>query len=613
LGRLLTGPAAAAIASVFILTAGCLIPPRRRPPPEFFGPASGYQNAPTEFVLIDVASSCNLDYVVDWGDGTVDTILDNPPGDTIRTSHAWTDTGDYDVRAMDMATEKNNLSTEWSPPHEIEILPNGAPIAYFYAPKGATANRETEFAVWGTDQEGEDVSLMMRFGDEESDWSEYVPSGESAAVTHVFENVGETLWVSARARDVHGALGPWSDSVRVVTVEAGGVLWWWERSRQFVVLPPVIGYHMGGEYIYVATESNHVHGIGLAGGSAFLGSTLNPGLEYTFSGGPAFSAMTGRVLVGADDGRFYAFNSGLAHDWTWLSNCGFNFGIWSTPAVSEGVVYVGVEEWVSGSRGRTVDRIRAFPDMVDSVPGDSVPYYQLAGQEMVCAPVVDDGQLFFLTDSGYLCKLGADFGFKWRVEVGQPRQDMTGPVLGLGIAYAATADGKLHAISTSNGSEIWSVDVPGAPAEMYTVVGQSALYVATDLGHVVCLNLDGSLQWDKEVTSSAGFDKYPILAKAGYMYVQDDADVLHCLSRADGSQYWEVDCVEAAAGQGSPGPRDVDDAPFSPTLTSTGDIILVADYGLCCVSGYSDGTLDTDAPWPKWQHDLHNTGNAGNW
>jgi hypothetical protein len=42
-----------------------------------------------------------------------------------------------------------------------------------------------------------------------------------------------------------------------------------------------------------------------------------------------------------------------------------------------------------------------------------------------------------------------------------------------------------------------------------------------------------------------------------------------------------------------------------------GNIIVAGRYALYCVAGSPAGPLDPLAPWPKWQHDLYNTGNAG--
>jgi hypothetical protein len=45
----------------------------------------------------------------------------------------------------------------------------------------------------------------------------------------------------------------------------------------------------------------------------------------------------------------------------------------------------------------------------------------------------------------------------------------------------------------------------------------------------------------------------------------------------------------------------------NPSITAEGDIIVVGREALFCVAG--DGSqLDVNAPWPKWQKNLLNTG-----
>jgi hypothetical protein len=45
----------------------------------------------------------------------------------------------------------------------------------------------------------------------------------------------------------------------------------------------------------------------------------------------------------------------------------------------------------------------------------------------------------------------------------------------------------------------------------------------------------------------------------------------------------------------------------NPSITAEGDIIVVGQSALFSVAG--DGSeLDADAPWPKWQRNLLNTG-----
>ncbi|UCG44056.1 MAG: PQQ-binding-like beta-propeller repeat protein, partial [candidate division WOR-3 bacterium] len=154
----------------------------------------------------------------------------------------------------------------------------------------------------------------------------------------------------------------------------------------------------------------------------------------------------------------------------------------------------------------------------------------------------------------------------------------------------------------------WEKTLPEV-TEMYMVVGKQYLFAACDNGYVYALDpATGGEGWNRLVSADGAFDVYPVLAKNGYMYVVNDNTKLFCLVQATGEQLWDIVCTDYLTG----GTRirragGIDDPLPSPALTSTGNIIIVSDDALFCVSGYKDGTLD-DSPWPKWQHDNYNTG-----
>ena len=49
------------------------------------------------------------------------------------------------------------------------------------------------------------------------------------------------------------------------------------------------------------------------------------------------------------------------------------------------------------------------------------------------------------------------------------------------------------------------------------------------------------------------------------------------------------------------------DNSFAETMQA-GDIIVAGQAAVFCVVGYPEGPLDPVSPWPKWQHDLYNSG-----
>jgi outer membrane protein assembly factor BamB len=149
-------------------------------------------------------------------------------------------------------------------------------------------------------------------------------------------------------------------------------------------------------------------------------------------------------------------------------------------------------------------------------------------------------------------------------------------------------------------------------------LGQSALFVGTDMGTVYSINPQtGNINWQRSLVRGYSFNTTPIVAANGYLYIQSDNDVLYCLKQADGADWWVCDCNSFLPSHGrsgnSPRPRKLGllDYDPNPSITSTGDIIVVGQNALFCVAGYPQSPLDPLAPWPKWQRDLHNTGYAG--
>jgi outer membrane protein assembly factor BamB len=145
-------------------------------------------------------------------------------------------------------------------------------------------------------------------------------------------------------------------------------------------------------------------------------------------------------------------------------------------------------------------------------------------------------------------------------------------------------------------------------------LGQSALFVGTDIGTVYSIDPQaGHMNWQRSFTLGHSFNTTPIVAANGYLYIQDDYDVLYCLNQADGTLLWACDCNSYLPGGGRRGnshrPRKLGltDYDPNPSITAEGDIIVVGQQALFCVAG--DGSqLDDAAPWPKWQKNLLNTG-----
>ena len=277
------------------------------------------------------------------------------------------------------------------------------------------------------------------------------------------------------------------------------------------------------------------------------------------------------------------------------------FTIFGAPAINWSDIYV----------GRDNDSLYKFTDAGASViPG---PAYDLDSASVVDAPVIGgDGSVYFGTDSGYLIKIDANLTAPiWRAHL-VPIGEIRGPIIGSdGTIYCGTDSVRFYAVR-ADGSVRWRVTLDGIGAR--PALGRSALFVGSDMGTVYSIDPQtGAINWQKPFTPLHSFNTTPIVAANGYLYIQDDSDVLYCLNQADGTLIWACDCnyylPGGRRGGNSRRPRRlglIDYAP-NPSITAEGDIIVVGGEALFCVAG--DGSqLDAGAPWPKWQKNLFNTG-----
>jgi len=329
--------------------------------------------------------------------------------------------------------------------------------------------------------------------------------------------------------------------------------------------------------------------------------------EDDFTGGSALCAVTGNVMVGGEDGELYALSiADLTHTWEWPNKSpqdSLTYIPWGAPAINGSDIYI----------GRDNDSLYKFTDAGSSVILG--PVYDVDGATVIDAPAVGaDGSVYFGTDSGYLIRIDANLAAPiWRAHL-VPVGEIHSPIIGSdGTVYCAPdSPPALYAVRP-DGTIKWTATLDGIGAR--PALGRSALFVGTDMGTAYSIDpLTGSINWQKSLTQDYSFSTTPIVAANGYAYFQDDGAVLYCLDQADGTLIWSCDCDSYLPGgrrggnSPRPGKRGLTHYAPNPSITSTGDIIVVGRAAVFCVAGYSQGPLDPAAAWPKWQKNLSNTG-----
>jgi hypothetical protein len=237
---------------------------------------------------------------------------------------------------------------------------------------------------------------------------------------------------------------------------------------------------------------------------------------------------------------------------------------------------------------------------------------------VVDAPVVDaSGNVIFGTDSGYLVKMDANLSSViWRSKL-LPNGDVNSPIIGGdGTIYCASDYFHLYALDPATGAQKWVRPLTLNGDAFRPVLGQSAIFACTYFGSVYSIDpATGDILWERLLSPTGGFSTAPVVAANGYVYFQDDADKLYCLEQAGGRLVWVCDCPIYLPHLGTnvhrPRRTGLTDYRPNPSICANGNIIVLGEDACYCVAGYPEGPLDPRAPWPKWQHDLYNTGHVG--
>ena len=552
----------------------------------------------------------NIRFVMDWTDAIDTGDYAAASAETVAVMHEWGAVGSYDVKAQGILDADPNKASDFSPAKTVKVNPNEAPLVdSVYLPPVAVKGVETNITVYGHDPDGDSLRAIVKWPSGDTTTG-YTPSPCEFTVSHVFTTV-ETARVIVRVQDWKGTKSL-PDTVLLPVGLEGGVKWYWQSAEEGAMSTSALVANDGTNEVAMSYcwDDFKFYKIKVSNGKA-AGNATTVWSEYEFVGGPALCATTNNVIIGSDEGELYAFSlAGLDRMWRWPNVAPEDsepFNAFGAPAINGSDIYVGREQDLD-----TLNRLYKFTDGGASVtPG---PTYELRNQSVVDAPAIDvDGSVYFGTDSGYLVKLDANLAPYWRLQLVAPIGEVDGPIIGGdGTVYCGTDAGILYAVNPDSTIKwTFTLDAEGARP----VLGQTALFVGTAYGTVYSIDpTTGTENWHKSVSPGLSFSTAPIVAANGYVYFQNDDDVLYCLNQADGTQIWSCDCNYYLPGHGRSGnphpPRTLQltDYDANPSITSTGDIIVVGQAALFCVAGYVAGPLDATAAWPKWQKDLSNTG-----
>jgi outer membrane protein assembly factor BamB len=543
----------------------------------------------------------SIRYVFDWGDGIQDTTSLHHWGDTASAAHAWFDTGGFAIKAQAISAS-GLTSRNWSDPLQITVIADAKPyLSDTTDTLAATPNDQVPVSARFLDPDLD--SLWVKFfydltghPGRTSEWLGPVPSG--AVVNSVAEYLDKGVYsVGAVAIDIHGLP---SDTfvIAVVIIGTVGIEPWPPRLNGNYVYSPALLDAVNGATAFFTGDADSIYSLrdtGITHPIIWRGSLGHDGTRA--DGAPVLSNDRLRLYVPGDDGLLYCQNAynlttyyAYAHDTLPLE--------FTEPAVLGSTLYV--------------NRGDSLLCLTDNQSGFVRNWACWVGRDASLPPAVSaDGSRIFACsgDTGIYCISSSGQQLWSFCSAGAPTSALA--IAADGTVFAGCEDGRLYGISPDDGHVVTQStsdigNVVGSP-----VIGADGTVYSVRENGIVFAFRDGSALWTRPL-SGATFSAAPCLAPDTTLLVHSDEDWLYALRLADGETDWQLELPE----QPRTPHRFSTTVGSSPTISGRMARIYVgANSGgeMFAIRvdkpSYALGLPET--PWPKYQHDLENSGRAG--
>jgi outer membrane protein assembly factor BamB len=531
------------------------------------GPSACFTD--TTYTFTTIASDPDGDSVAvrfDWGDSIFsEWSVPVASGDTVALAHAWTDTGTYEVRAQ--ARDAALLTSGWSTAFAVRVVVTRDAPQEPSGPDRGWQDSSYTFGIFVPFSETIAVAIRFSWGDgDTTDWSSFVSPGDSVKRSHIW-SVPDTYAVTAQAKDTANTLSQWSipHNVRIKPPDTLQ-LWRFKLTAQ-----------EGGSFF-----SSPAFG---PDGNIYVGSidfglySISPNgtLRWSFPTGniirssPAI-APDGTIYVGSYDNVLYAINPDGSLRWSFPTDG----AIHASPAIgAAGTIYFSsLDHWFYA---------------VD--PNGGPDWHVLANRAGRSSSAVGaDGVVYVGTDDADICAVNPNGSTKWAYKTGGTIH--SAPSIGAdGTVYCGSDDGYLYALN-SGGSLKWRFATDSTVQGSAVIASDGTIYFGSDNGNLYALNPDGSLKWKYLTGGSVGAS--PAIASDGTIYFGSADNSVYALN-PDGSAKWQFESVGAVQS--------------SPTIGPDGKVYFTSKDGyLYALKGTSPLA---GSPWPKFHHDLRNTGRVG--
>jgi len=517
----------------------------------------------------------------DWGDSSVSYWIGwFASGDTVASTHSWSDVGNYEVR---VSAQDRERASDLSDRHLVQVAIRWPPETPA-APTGPDIGGQDssyKFIAGADHPDNIPVAIRFAWGDgDTSDWSEFVPSGGPVSMSHSW-SAPDTYAITAQARDTGELTSLWSSPHTIIVRPPDTLLLWRVRLAvgygRYLSSSPAIA---PDGTIYVGSPDSGLYAVSPSGSVKWRYPT---GASVRSS--PAI-APDGTVYVGSSDSYLYAINPDGTLRWRYLTNG----DVRSSPAIAaDGTVYF-------GSNDNCLYALN---------PDGTLRWSCLTGGSITSSPAVAaDGTAYFVSYDNHLYALEPDGALKWRYAFFGDIDCVTAAVDSDGTIYcgALLRGALLHGLSLSlcalnpDGSLRWARSTSGEVRSSPAIAMDGTIYVVSrgslmGDGVFYALNPDSTLRWRFEPHGSTYSS--PAVSSDGTVYFGSWGN-FYAL-RPDATLKWRY---ETGGGIAS-----------SPTIGSDGTVYFTSNDGyLYALKGTSPLA---DSPWPKFHHDLRNTGQAG--
>jgi len=526
----------------------------------------------TTYTFTTIATDPDGDSVAvrfDWGDSTVSSWSGLVPGgDTVALTHAWPDTGTYEVRAQ--ARDKELQSSDWSTALVVRVfVARPAPNAPSEPDGPAKGGQDSTYSFATVAFHPEDMNVAIRFawGDgDTSDWSQFVAPGESVTMSHMWP-VPDTYAVAAQAKDTGNATSQWSipHNIRIRMPDTLR-LWRFKLTAleggSFFSSP---AFGQDGN-IYVGSIDSALYAIDTGGTLRWRYPT-----GHVIRSSPAV-APDGTIYVGSFDDTLYAINSDGSLRWRYPTGG----SIHSSPAIgADGTIYFGsLDHWLYAIN-----------------PDGARNWRTLANRAGRSSPAVTTGDTIYIgSDDGSICHVNPNGAVKWEYKTGGTIR--TSPSVGAdGTVYCGSDDGNLYALNP-DGSLKWQFTTDSTVQGSASIASDGTVYFGSDDGNLYALDPNATRKW--KYPTGGGVAAAPAIASDGTIYFGSADNSVYALN-PDGTAKWQFESDGAIQS--------------SPTIGPDGKVYFTSKDGyLYALKGRSPLA---GSPWPKFHHDLKNTGRVG--